>query len=29
MESYREYGMEGPRSPQLYLDKWKEENGLD
>jgi hypothetical protein len=29
MESYREYGMDGPRSPKLYLDRWKAENGLD
>ncbi|POS76345.1 hypothetical protein DHEL01_v205259 [Diaporthe helianthi] len=29
MESYQEYGMEGPRSPKLYLDRWKVENGLD
>jgi hypothetical protein len=29
MESYKEYGAEGPRSPKLYLDRWKAENGLD
>ncbi|KAK7736578.1 hypothetical protein SLS53_007010 [Cytospora paraplurivora] len=29
MESYREYGPDGPRSPKLYLDRWKAENGMD
>ncbi|PSR75612.1 hypothetical protein BD289DRAFT_350362, partial [Coniella lustricola] len=29
MESYRTYGKDGPRSPQLYLDRWKDENGQD
>ncbi|KAJ4424883.1 60S ribosomal protein L27, mitochondrial [Gnomoniopsis sp. IMI 355080] len=28
-EAYTEYGMDGPRSPQRYLDMWKMENGLD
>lgn len=24
MESYKQYGEQGPRSPLLYLDQWKE-----
>ncbi|CAN8097966.1 unnamed protein product [Discula destructiva] len=29
IETYKEYGMEGPRSPKLFLDTWKEQNGRD
>lgn len=27
MQTYQEFGKDGPRSPELYLKQWKDENG--
>ncbi|KAJ4393212.1 60S ribosomal protein L27, mitochondrial [Gnomoniopsis smithogilvyi] len=29
LDTYKDYGVDGPRNPKLFLDKWKELNGVD